>query len=84
MKGNISIVCDENGVSLACNVSECRDSDRTFLVHALGKALHLESEDYLILSIMEATGVLDHKSPTVITVDADELKKQLEEEEVES
>ena len=84
MKGNISIVCDENGVHLACNVSECKDSDRAFLVHALGKALHLESEDYLILAMVESTGILDRKLPTVITVDTDELKKQLEEEEVES
>ena len=84
MKGNISIVCDENGVRLSCDISGCRDSDRTFLVHALGKALHLESEDYLILSMIEATGVLDHESPTMITIDTDELKKQLEEEEVES
>ena len=84
MRGNISIVCNESGVHLACNVSECRYFDKVFLVHALGKALHLESDDYLILAGAEAVGALDPNSPTGITVDTDELKKQMEEEEVES
>ena len=85
MKGRIEIICDERGVHMEVHVKAEQESDRAFLTHALGKALGLSSEDYLILYVAEATGVLDELgSSNRVTIDRKELVKQLEEEQVES
>lgn len=84
MKGRIVIECDEQGTHLDVRVSGTEEHDRIFLVHALGKALDLESEDYAILAIAEASGVLDDRSPTKVSIDRSELLNQLKEEQLES
>ena len=85
MKGRIEITCDEHGVHLDVQVKTERDSDRAFLTHALGKALGLSSEDYLVLSMAEATGVLDElDSSNRIMINRKELLRQLKEEQLES
>ena len=85
MKGRIEITCDEHGTHLDVQVKTEHDSDRAFLVHALGKALGLTYDDYLVLSIAEATGVLDSAAqPKHVTIDRKELLRQLKEEQLES
>ena len=85
MKGKIEIICDDKGVHLAVQVEGTRDSDRVFLVHALGKALKLEPHDYMVLAMAESEGILDDAGkPMAITIDTDELLKQLKEEHNES
>ena len=80
MRGNITINADETGVHLSVQVSELKRSDKAFLVHALGRALELNVEDYMVLSLMERAGALDKITPTMITIDVTELQKQMEEE----
>lgn len=84
MKGRIVIECDEQGTHLDVQVSGTEKHERVFLVHALGKALSLESEDYVILAIAEASGILSDKGPTKVSIDRAELLKQLKEEQLES
>lgn len=85
MKGRIEIICNERGVHMNVEIKTELESDRAFLVHALGKALGMSYEDYLVLSMAEATGVLDELgSPKHITIDRNELLKQLKEEQLES
>ena len=85
MKGKIVITCDEHGVHMDMQVKTDRDSDRAFLTHALGKALGLVSEDYLVISMAEATGILDGVDNSAsISIDRNELLKQLKEEQLES
>lgn len=64
MFGKITIECDEKGTHVSTNIKIGHDSDRAFLVHALGKALGLCPIDYLILCIAETEGVLDAKVVT--------------------
>ena len=80
MKGKITIECDDRGTHLDVSMHCTKQHDRTFLVHALGRALGLEAEDYIILVVVEGSGVLDDKGPTRISIDRDELLKQLKEE----
>ena len=84
MKGRILIECDERGVHLDIHMHCTERHDRTFLVHALGKALDLDFEDYVVLATAEASGVLKDESPTKIHIDRDEFFKQLKEEQNES
>lgn len=85
MKGKIEITCDGKGAHLSVDVREAVEHDKVFLVHALGKALGLEPHDYMVLAMAEAEGVLDGVcAPTTVTVDTDELLKQLKEEQNES
>lgn len=85
MQGKIEIICDDKGVHISVQVKVKRESDPVFLTHAVGRALGLSPEDYLIMSLAEAEGVLDGKgSPSSITIDRKELLKQLEEEQLES
>lgn len=82
MKGKIEIICDDKGVHLSVYVEGARDSDKVFLVHALGKALKLDRADYMVLAMVEAAGLLnDVEKPFNVLVDADELLKQLKEEQ---
>lgn len=81
MKGKIEITCDEQGVHLSVNVHQCKDHDRAFVVHALGKALGLEYVDYMVLAAAEHEGILQEAgSPVMVTIDTEGLKKQLEEQ----
>ena len=81
MKGKIVITCDEHGTHIRTDITEMAEHDDTFLVHALGKSLGLVPEDYMILAIAEAEGVLDKtNTPTLVTIDTDELLKQMKEE----
>ena len=81
MKGKIVITCDEHGTHVHTEMTEMAKHGDAFLVHALGKSLGLGPEDYIILSIAEAEGVLDKtNTPTVVNIDMDELCKQLLEE----
>ena len=81
MKGKIVITCDESGTHIRTDLTEMTEHDDAFLVHALGKSLGLGPEDYMILSIAEAKGVLDKSTaPTLVTIDTDELLKQLKED----
>ena len=85
MKGKIEIICDEKGTHLSVNITETVEHDNVFLVHALGKSLGLNPHDYMVLAMAEAEGVLDGvPQPVLITIDTDELHKQLEEEMHES
>ena len=85
MKGRIEIICDERGVHMDVQIKTELASDRAFLVHAFGKALGMSYEDYLVLSMAEVTGVLDELgSPKQVTIDREELLKQLKEEQLES
>ena len=84
MKGRIVIECDEQGTRLDVKVSNTDKQDRVFLVHALGKALDLDSEDYVILAVAEASGVLSSEGPSTVSIDRAELLKQLKEEQFES
>ena len=82
MEGKIEIICDKKGVHLSVDVKDTEEHDRAFIVHALGKALGLEAHDYMILSLAEAEGILDGVSkPLAITIDTEELLKQLKEEQ---
>jgi hypothetical protein len=81
MKGKIIIEHDESGTSIAVQMKGTTDNDRLFLVHALGKSLGLGPLDYAVLIEAEAAGVLDNE---VALIDAKELKKQMEEEQLES
>ena len=82
MRGKIEIICDDKGTHLSVNVSGTGIADKLFVVHALGKALELSPLDYMVLSTAETEGVLDGKgNPMTITIDTDELHKQLEEEQ---
>lgn len=81
MKGKIVITCDEHGTHIRTDVTEMAEHGDIFLVHALGKALGLVPEDYMVLAIAEAKGVLDKtNTPTLVTIDTDELLKQMKEE----
>ena len=81
MKGKIVITCDEHGTHIRTDITEMVKHDDVFLVHALGKSLGLGPEDYMVLAIAEAEGVLDATcTPTLVTIDTDELRKQLKEE----
>lgn len=83
MKGRIEIICDDKGTHLDVQVKTERDSDRVFLVHALGRALGLGPDDYLIMSLADASGVFDSiDPPKAITIDRKELLKQLKEEQL--
>ena len=85
MKGKIEIICDDTGVHMSVQVNMEHESDPVFLTHVVGRALGLSPEDYLIMAMAEAEGVLDGKgSPSSITIDRKELLKQLEEEQLES
>lgn len=85
MQGKIEIICDDKGVHMSVQVKMERESDPVFLTHVVGKALGLSPEDYLIMAMGEAEGVLDGKAlPGTITIDHKELLKQLEEEKLES
>ena len=84
MKGKIEIVCDDNGTHLSVNVRGERASDRIFVVHALGKALQLEPVDYMVMALAESDGVLDEAAVPSISIDRDELARQLKEEHSES
>ena len=83
MKGRIEIICDDKGLHMDVKVKTSGEADRVFLVHALGRALELTPEDYLVLSLAEATGALDDLgTPKAITIDREELLKQLKEEQL--
>lgn len=85
MQGKIEIICDDTGVHMSVQVNMERESDPVFLTHVVGRALGLSPEDYLIMAMAEAEGVLDGKDlPGTITIDRKELLKQLEEEQLES
>ena len=85
MKGKIEIICDDKGTRLSINVTGKGIADKLFVVHALGKALELDSEDYIVLAMAEAEGMLDVEGkPMAVTVDTTELLKQLKEEQDES
>ena len=82
MKGKIEIICDDKGTHLSVDVQGSGIADKLFVVHALSKALELDSDDYVVLAMAEAEGVLDGKGkPMAITIDTDELIKQLKEEQ---
>lgn len=85
MKGKIEIICDDKGTHLSVDVHETKEHDTVFLVHALGKVLGLEPTDYMVLAMAEAEGVLDGiGKPMAVTIDTNELIKQLKEEQNES
>ena len=85
MKGKIIIICDDRGTHLSVDVTDTEEHERIFIVHALGKSLGLEPIDYEVIAAAEAEGVLDGKgTPMAITIDTDELFKQLKEEADES
>lgn len=85
MRGRIEIICDDKGTHLSLDVQGSGVADKLFVVHALGKALELDSEDYIVLAAAEAEGVLDGEGkPMAVTIDTDELLKQLKEEQNES
>ena len=79
MTGKIEIICDENGTHITANVQTDKQSDRVFLTHALGKALELEVTDYICMTMAEMSGVMD--SPIQVSIDAEELMRQLKEED---
>ena len=81
MKGKIVITCDEHGTHIRTDITEMAEHDDAFLVHALGKSFGLTFEDYMIIAIAESNGVLDKSTvPTLVSIDTDELLKQLQEE----
>ena len=84
MRGKIEITCDSSGIRLSVQIKGERQSDKVFLVHALGKALELTSQDYVAMSIIENSGLMDEARPTRVVVDTNELLKQLKEEQNES
>lgn len=85
MTGKIEIICDDKGVHVSANVKGTRESDRAFLVHSVGKALGLESMDYMVIAMAEASGILDPEDkPIAVTIDTEELYRQLREERNES
>ena len=67
-----------------CKSREKERATKYFLVHALGKALELTSQDYVAMSIIENSGLMDEARPTRVVVDTNELLKQLKEEQNES
>lgn len=82
MKGKIVITCDERGTHVRTDITDMTKHDDAFLVHALGKSLGLTFEDYMIIAVAESEGVLDKTTtPTLVTIDTDELLKQLKEED---
>lgn len=85
MTGKIEIICDDTGVHVSANVQGTRDSDRAFLVHSVGKVLGLEYIDYMVIAMAEAQGVMNTEGePVEITIDTEELRRQLKEEHNES
>ena len=81
MKGKIVITCDKYGTHIRSDVTDMAKHDDVFLVHALGKSLGLTPEDYMVLAIAESENVLDATAtPTLVTIDTDELLKQMKEE----
>lgn len=85
MKGKIVITCDEHGTHIRTDMEALEKHDYVFLVHALGKSLGLGPDDFIVIALADAEGVLDSvSSPTKVTIDTDELLKQLKEEQLES
>lgn len=85
MKGRIEIICDDKGTHLSVDVSGSKAHEKVFVVHALGKALELEPSDYIVMAMAEADGVLDSVGkPMTVTIDTNELLKQIKEEQNES
>ena len=81
MKGKIVITCDEHGTHISTDITDMAKHDDAFLVHALGKSLGLGPAEYVVLAMAEAEGVLDETTtPTLVTIDTDELLKQMKEE----
>ena len=78
MKGNIEIICDDRGTHISVNITEAKEHDQVFLVHALGKALGLASIDYTVLAAAEAEGILNEAEPMRVSIDSEGLKKQLQ------
>lgn len=82
MKGKIVITCDEHGTHIRSNMTDMAEHDDVFLVHIIGKSLGLEPRDYHVLAMAEAEGVLDGAAtPVMVTIDTDELRRQMKEED---
>lgn len=79
MKGKIEIICDDKGTHISIGITEAKEHDSLFLVHALGKSLGLSAFDYEVLSYAESEGVLDGAAPMAVAIDTNEFFKQLKE-----
>lgn len=81
LKGKIEIVCDDTGAHIVAEIEDAQEKDNLFLVHALGKTLGLQAEDYVVLCLAEASGVLNKAERAAISIDPDGLLRRFMKEE---